>query len=108
MTTSQYDSKRANARKLREAARIGMSHPVLLGLDVDEVRTMSLAPWSDATKVSIFRVKNRDLGTFAVMACESQYDLFLRMWEEAACAGAMLGGLPTAEWVLLAGVPTPV
>lgn len=85
--------------KLKEASRIAMTHPVLLCMDVDELKTLSLAPWCEPHKPGYFRSVYQELGTFRATPGEARYAVFLRMWEEAEFAGALLGALPDERWV---------
>ncbi|MES2946274.1 MAG: hypothetical protein V4772_25670 [Pseudomonadota bacterium] len=98
---SPYRTRLSNLSKLKEASKIGLSHPVLLCLDMDELKTLSLAPWMTPGRDAQFRRDYQDLGVFRQMPQEPRYALFLRMWEEAEAAGALLGGLPGEGWVVV-------
>lgn len=95
-------ARRSNVRKLREASRIAMTWPVLVLLDIDELVTMSLAPWQAwqaRGKEEALRMRYQELGVFRAMPGEGRATVFTRMWEEAAYAGALLGEKPADEWV---------
>lgn len=99
MKATASKARRSNMSKLREASRIAMSHPVLICMYVDELKTLSLAPWCEPHKPAIFRAMYQELGTFRAMPGETRYDVFLRLWEEAEFAGALLGARPNEVWV---------
>lgn len=82
--------KRSNAGKLREAARIAMTRPVLLALDVDHVMTLSLAPWQKRERVAQFEGAYVVLGVFRAEPGEEQDTVHERLTEEARHAGALL------------------
>jgi hypothetical protein len=92
-------ARRSNARKLREASRIAMTWPVLVMADVDELVTLSLAPWQTKGKAEAMRRRYQVLGVFRAMAGEGRYAAFSRMWEEAVFSGALLGEMPGEAWV---------
>lgn len=92
-------ARRSNVRKLREASRIAMRWPVLVMTDVDELVTLSLAPTQIDGKADAMVKRYQMLGVFRAMPGEERYAVFLRMWEEAAYSGALLGVMPGEEWV---------
>ena len=83
--------RRSNMGKLREAARIALSNPVLLCIDIDRLMTLSLAPWQDRGKVEAFHGLYQVLGVFARIGQETHADVYRRLFEEAQFAGAVLG-----------------
>lgn len=96
---TRSQARRSNMRKLREASRIAMTHPVLVLADIDELVTMSLAPWQTKGKAEALRKRYKEMGVFRAMPGEGRVAVFARMWEEAAFAGALLGEMPSDEWV---------
>jgi len=92
-------ARRSNVRKVREASRIAMTWPVLVMADVDELLTLSLAPWHSKEKAEAMRKRYQVLGVFSAMPDEGRYAVFSRIWEEAAYSGALLGEMPDEEWV---------
>lgn len=86
-------------RKLREASRIAMTWPVLVMADLDELVTLSLAPWQAKGKADAMRKRYQVLGVFRAMPDEGRFAVFARMWEEAAFSGALLGVMPDEGWV---------
>lgn len=92
-------ARRSNVRKLREASRIAMTWPVLVMADVDELVTLSLAPWQTKGKAEAMRKRYQVLGVFRAMPEEGRFAVFSRMWEEAAFSGALLGEMPAERWV---------
>ena len=92
-------ARKSNAGKLKEASRIAMQHPVLLCMDVDELMTLSMAPWMTVGRDAEFRRQYQDLGTFRALPFEPRYSVFERMWDEAIAAGALLGAKPDERWV---------
>ncbi len=97
-------ARHSNAGKLREASRIAMHHAVVICIDAGELKTISLHPWCQtrtkpAERVRRMREEFEELGTFRAMPGETRYAVFLRMWEEAEFAGALLGAKPDEGWV---------
>lgn len=89
--------KRSNMGKLREASKMAMRYDVMLGLDVDQVMTLSLGDWQRDYKVKVFRTVYQVLGVFSRMPGETRAEVYQRLYEEAQFAGALLHAADPGE-----------
>lgn len=83
--------------KLREATRMAMERQVMMGLDVDQLMTLSMAPWQQHYKIAVFRKMYQDLGTFSRIGLETRAEVYQRLYEEALFAGALLAAPDPGE-----------
>lgn len=84
--------RQANMVKLLAVTKMCMRHKVLLAIDGDRLKSLSLAGWQKQAKVAKFEARfDALLGIFFALKGETRADVYRRLYDEARACGALLG-----------------
>lgn len=83
--------RRANMAKLMTISAMAMKHRVMVGIDGQALKSLSLSDWQGARRRAAFELKFALLGVFQALPGETRAEVYQRLYDEAKCCGAHLG-----------------
>lgn len=83
--------RRANMAKLMTVSKMAMAHRVMLSIDGDYLKSLSLDSWQTEERRQVFEKRYAVLGVFHALKNEARSALYRRLYDEAKACGALLG-----------------
>lgn len=83
--------RRSNMAKLKTISAMAMKHKVMVAIDGQALKSLSLGEWQGPQRRGAFELQFALLGVFRAFPEETRADVYRRLYDEAKSAGAHLG-----------------